>query len=295
MNPCLRLRNVPARLAAFIVVMIVVAPPLWAGGRPLEIQTEGPYVWGIIDDPDPTGRLRRGIPATDNARMILYVQGEDAASPSTLYTSLTPRPIAAWARESASGFDIVVSRYERGVWMTPEIVAGSPADELDPHLTQDPSDGSVHLVYWIDGESPVVVHQWAPADLSGWSAPELVSAPGEIALRPSACFHDGVLHVAYESHGPAEGGLPRLIVQATRVGLGFTSDVVAATYHAAPSWPQVHSRRGRMWVDWIDDSGEMAWRSARPDGGWEPVAREPFTTAEDRSLARGRIGLRAVE
>jgi len=295
MNPCLRFRPVLARLAAFIVVMIVVAPPLCAGGRSLEVQTEGPYVWGIIDDPDPTGRFRRRIPAADDERVILYEQGEAAASPSTLYTSLTPRPIAAWARESASGFDVVVSRYERGVWTSPEIVAGSPADELDPQLTQDPSDGSVHLVYWIDAESPVVVHQWAPADLSGWSAPELVSAPGEIALRPAACFHDGALRVAYESHGPGENGLPRLIVLATRVGPGFTTVVVATTHHSAPSWPQVHSRRGRMWVDWIDDSGEMTWRRSRPDGGWEPVAREPFTTVEDRSFARGRIGLRAVD
>jgi hypothetical protein len=39
----------------------------------------------------------------------------------------------------------------------------------------------------------------------------------------------------------------------------------------------------------------MAWRRDLPDGGWGPVALEPFESTDDRELARGRIGLRATE
>ena len=289
MNPSLRLRSALTPLAAFLVAITAGGSPLCADGSSFEIQSGSPLT-SVVDDPDPTPKRR---PVTDHERVVLY--GQIEGTPSTLYTPLTRRPVAAWARKSATGFDVVVSRYHRGVWSAPVAVAASAADERDPQLVQDPGDGSVHLVYWIDGDAPVVVHQWAPADLSRWSAPELVSAPVERAVRPAACFHDGALRVAYESLGPAGGGDSRMIVLATRVGPGFTSEVVATTAHPAPSWPQVHSRGGRMWVDWIDAGGQMTWRAGRPDGGWEPLGREPFTNVQDRELARGRIGRRAAE
>ena len=296
MNPSLRLRAGKARPAALLVLAaFALALPLHARSRSLEIQAEPPYVLSIIDDPDPTGRLRRRPVLTGDERPVSNRPADPSGASSALYTTAMPAPIAVWSRDAGTGFDIVLSRFVRGIWTRPETLADSPADELDPRLTVDPDDGSVHLVYWVDRTEPFVVHRSAPADLSSWSAPRVVSAPGEDARRPSACFDRGVLRVAYESHGPREDGTPRLIVAATMSELGILRQVVATSLHPFPAWPRLHAADGRVWVDWIDGAGRLAWRRERPDASWEPVEVEPFDGREDRELARGRVGLRARE
>jgi len=297
MNPSLPLRNALTRWSALIALAAIVAPnPLHARERSVEIESEDPYVLSIIDDPDPTGRLRRRILYTGEQGIIIpFGQVEFASVPSVLFTVRMATPIAAWSRDSGSGFDIVASRLVRGVWAPPTSVSSWPADELDPQLTEDPADGSVHLVYWVDGAEPFVVHRSAPADLSAWSEPEVVSAPAERSSRPAATFAGGALRVVYESYGVAEDTTTRMIVLASRTEVGFTHEVVATTDFPSPSWPRVHDAGDRLWVEWIDAAGQMAWRRGRAGGGFEPVALEPFEGKEGPALARGRIRQHATD
>jgi len=298
MNPSLPLRNALTRWAALLALAAIFAPnPLHARERFVEIQSEDPYVLSIIDDPDPTGRLRRRVLQTGEQRVMLPC-GEVAlaSAPSVLFSAGMAAPIAVWSRDAGSGFDIVASRLVRGAWTPPRVVSAWPADELDPQLAQDPVDGSVHLVYWVDGAEPFVVHRRAPADLSVWSEPEVVSAPGERARRPAASFAGGSLRVVYESYGVAEDATPRLIVLASRGELGFAREVVATADVPSPSWPRVHAAEGRLWVDWIDAPGQMAWRRALAGGGWAPVSLESFDDGQEGSdLARGRIRRHATD
>ena len=280
-------------------LLFTVALPLQAEIGAVDIQSTGPYVLSIIDDPDPTGAAwRRYTPLSSVSRIVLNEQGEanGDGDPAVLYNTVTRTPVVAWARNSAEGFDIVLSHFVDGTWSEPSVLAGSTADELDPYLALDETNGAVHLLYWVNDASPRGVHRQAPADLSSWSDPQIVSAPAEIAARPSATIASGVLRVAYESHNGSLGGTPKLIVLATDSGSGFTSQSLGSSYHAAPNWPQIHSRPGRVWAEWVDDVGEMNWTREDTGGGWDPPQIEPYTCTEERDyFVRGRIRSRASE
>ncbi len=229
---------------------------------------------------------------------MLNEQGEANGDgyPSAIYNTFTRTSIVAWAKNSPGGFDVVLSVFADGQWTIPIALADSPADELDPFLTINPLDGSVHMVYWVDDGFPRVMHRTAPADLSSWSEPVPVSQPAEIALRPAAVVHDGALRVVYEEHSGALGGTPRQIVVATEGQSGFASQVVAITNHPGENRPEVHSRIGRLWVEWIDSEGEMSWIRELPGGGWDSPEYELFSNVEERDyFVRGRIKARALE
>jgi len=250
----------------------------------------------IVDDPEPSGIAWQRYYSDDPGRVVLNDQGvtNGDGAPSMILRSTLP--VVAWARNSPAGYDVVVSRFTGSSWTTPEILAGSPADELDPALVLDPSDGSIHLLYWILDGTPRVMHRQAPADLSSWSAPVVVSEPGEIACRPSGAIRDGVLHIVYEVHGLGYGTTPRQIIHATQDGTEFATEVVATTQHDGDNWPQVHSARGKLWVDWIDTHCDMGWTLQQPGGGWDPIQTELYETPEQRDYrVRRQVRILALQ
>jgi hypothetical protein len=258
-----------------------------------------PHVVGIIvDGPDPTSRVWQRYSADSDTRSVLNDQGEanGDGKPAVLFNTFTDQSMVAWSRNSPEGFDVVLSVFTAGTWTDPIVLAGSSEDELDPHLTMNPADGSVHLVYWVDDAQPRVMHREAPADLSVWTPAQQVSLVGEIAVRPAAAFHDGSLRVVYESHWTDIESTPRQIVLATRDGGGFTTEAVATTHFSEPNWPEVHSSVGHLWVDWIDDSSQMYWRRQQADASWGTFRSELFQNAEERDyLVRGKIKGLAIE
>ena len=265
-----------------------------------DLQVNGPIVVGIIvDEHDPVGLWGRQS-ALSAPRQLLNEQGgaNGDGKPTLLYNTVSRLPIVAWSRNSPSGFDLVVSRFQAGVWTTPEVVSGLAADELDPFLLQDPTDGSVHLFYWIHDANPRVLHRVAPADLSSWSAPTVISAPGEIASRPSALFANGMLEVVYESHGGGFGAFPRHIVHASgTIGSGFSYFVLTNTYEGLPNWPRPHRTGQQFWVEWIDSEGVMTWTQKDPvSGAGGPFEAEPFAGFEEEEYhVRGKVRHRVLE
>lgn len=257
------------------------------------------YVLGIIEDIDPVPSVWRTFAAEQPGRKILNPEGEQNGDgpPSILFNAQFNLAIAVWAKNLPGGYDVVMSRYANGAWSAPQVLAGSPANERDPVLALDPSDGSVHLLYWIDDATPRVMYMLSPADLSSWSAPLLVSGQGEVACRPSAMFHDGLLRVAYEVHDLGYGMTPRQIVFATYDGqIPFLTENLAVTSYAGANRPEVHSAGGKLWVDWIDSEGEMGWTRQQPSGSWTPVAVESFGTIEQREYhVRGAIKFQATQ
>ncbi len=255
----------------------------------------GLYLMQITDDPDPI--LWSQLYPTGANHFALNPQGDSNGDgpPALLLHPITNLPVVAWARNSATGFDIVISRFVNGSWSEPEVVAGGPEDEADPVLVAAP-DGGVHLFYWVTAPTPRVMYRHAPADLSSWSEPVQVSAEGEAACRPWAEFHGGVLRVIYEVHQLGFGQAPREVVLARKEEGGFVPEVIAVTNNADPVWPRVHSHAGRIWVDWIDANGEMAWTRQDGQGHWETVRYEPFSGSIDREfLVRAAIRVRAVQ
>jgi len=291
------------RAAGGVLLMALVSATCPTGARAEVGVAGGGASWNkiyilrsLVDDPDPVGISWVRYHADSPSRVVLNDGGSDNGdgAPSIL---LTPAgiPLVAWSRSSAQGFDVVVSRFDGGAWGAPEIVAGSGLDELDPVLFADPSDGSVHVVYWIDDATPRVMHRQTPADLAAWNGPTQVSPPDEPACRPTGVVHAGVPRIVYETHDYGIGATPRQIVVATRAGTEFVSEMLAVTLHAEANWPQAHVAGGRVWIDWIDGTGTMAW-SRLEAGSWSPVQTEGFSGAEDREFhVRGRIRRLALD
>lgn len=253
-----------------------------------------PYATAITDDAEPVVGIWMRISPLGGNRVLLNETGDanGDGAPSIAVDPQTRMPIVAWSRNDAGDLDIVVSRFDPnlGDWTTPQVVAGSSEIEKDPTLVIDPADGTLHVVYWIDDATPRVLHRQAPADLSAWSAAEEVSRPGEIGLRPCAVFHAGSLMVVYEAHPYGIGQTPRQIVVGARQPDGtWLAETLATTYHGDPNRPKLHSGLGKLWVEWIDAAGEMAW-SRQESVGWSALDMEPFGSVEDREFnARTRV------
>jgi hypothetical protein len=85
-------------------------------------------------------------------------------------------------------------------------------------------------------------------------------------------------------------------VLATRDGATFSSEILTTTFHEGPSWPRVHGVGGRLWVDWVDSTGEMTWKRQLGGQPWEPTQVESYGTAEERDFhVRGVVRRRALE
>jgi hypothetical protein len=249
----------------------------------------GPYeIQAIIEDGDPVGAAWRPYSTSGGGRFILNAEGEanEDGRPSSLFSIVSGLPMVAWARNSAGGYDVVISHFAAGAWSQPTVLAedATVSEAADPHIAVNPADGSVYVLYWTNDASPTVMYRKAPADLSSWSTPVQVSNPGDVAVRPTGVFHQGVLHVAYENHTSQLGGTPRQIVHAWEDDSSFISEVISVTGHEGSNRPEVHSSGAVIWIDWLDSEGEMTWTRKEGSGGWDPVEIEPFTTTEERDF-----------
>jgi hypothetical protein len=155
------------------------------------------------------------------------------------------------------------------------------------------------LFYWVDTPTPEVLYTHAPADLSNWSSPVLVSQANQPACRPAGAFYGGVLRVAYEVHDFGFGNSPRQIVIARQDGAAFTPEIVALTNNLGAVRPEIHSQSGKVWIDWVDaetsGSGEVAWTCIDSQGQWQPLQYEPFANVEQRDyLVRGAVRMKAL-
>jgi hypothetical protein len=257
----------------------------------------GPFIVGIIDTNDPIGGMV-WVPysTTGGTRVLLnqdgYANGD--GRPSLARNPVSDLPVVTWGKYTGTGYDIVESHFENGGWTTPAVIAAGVTVTLDPEpfVALDRQTGAVHIVYFTNDGAPSVMHVEAPADLSSWTTPALVSQVAEYGLRPSAVVHQGTLRVAYEVHGSSVGSIPRQIVVATSDGAGgFSHETVTSTHFGDPNRPQLHVGTGdTLWVDWVDDDDMMAWSEWHPASSWSAVQLESFADPGDRAFhVRSRI------
>jgi hypothetical protein len=273
---------------------------VWSPGAP-STKLVGYKMQAIGDDPDPVDTLVwRPFSPPASGRVVLNPGGEanGDGAPSLLMDATSSLLVAAWSRNSVAGFDIVTSQFVDGAWTTPQVIVAGATNDLDPQLVQDAA-GVIHLFYWADGASPQVFDTQT-ADLSSWSTPQLVSQPGEIAVRPAAAVYQGVLRVAYEVHDFGYGNSPREVVLSRFDGAAFVTEVVAMTNNLGTVSPQVHAHSGHLWVDWIDaqnaGAGEVAWTRLDAQGHWEPIHYAPFASAVERDyFVRGGVRMQAIQ
>ena len=292
------------RILTCLIFLLLSAPPVPAevGSTIPDGGTSGMadiYILSqILEDPDPVTRVWRQFNPNGPNRSVLNPEGEINGDgiPSVLVTSTPHIPLVAWSRNSVQGFDVVLSRFESGAWTTPEVLAGSLDDELDPALVLDPDTGDVHLFYWVDGSTPKVMHRKADPALVSWTAAVQVSDPAEASCRPAGVFHDGVLRVVYEVHDYGFNQTPRQVVLSRWDGAAWIPEVMAISSYDDRMDPRVHSHNGTLWIDWIDDVGEAAWTRWSPTAGWDPLQYEPFSDPVEREFhVRGAIRMLAMQ
>ncbi len=271
---------VPLGVRAEVLVVAISASPASANG----------YIFaGIYDGPDPVPHFWSRYSNNPNL-IVLNPEGTtNGDGPPSMLGNPSGLNIVAWAKNSSTGYDVVYSRFANGAWSAPEVLAGSPVDEQDPFLLQGP-DGAIHLFYWEAGTALRVMYKKASPDLSSWTPPVQISEEGLPACRPAAVFHQGVLYVTYEVHDYGYGQTPRQVIVARQDGDAFVREVLAITHNADPIWPQIHSRNGRLWVDWIDAPGQMVWTRKDDGGAWMPIQPEPYgSTLQREFFVRGTI------
>lgn len=252
---------------------------------------------GIVVDPDPINGDWGSHGPGNPSKFVLNPDGDANGDgrPSAAFAPGSSLPSVVWAKNTPSGFDVVISRFDGTAWSAAAPVSDDAVDELDPKLVIDPTDGSHHVVYWIDDAAPRVLYRWAPADLSFWSAPVQVSQLTEIAVRPSSAIFDGQLHVTYELHSGGFGLAPRQIAVAVWDGANFDSEIVATTQHGGANWPTLHSVPTRLWVEWIDSGSEVAWTRREPAAPWEAIATVEFESEVELFHAPGAVRSLALE
>ena len=287
--------RIPTHLQRVVVsaAALMLSIGAWAEVSVIDPGT-GPKLPGILEAIEDTVNPFEYVWKRYRYRTEVHVLNEegfdnDDGPPSIAIHPITGIPIVAWARNSPTGYDIVLSSYDAG-WTSQTVVAASSLDELDPSLVIDSTTGDVHLFWWVNDVTPTVMHSVAPQDLSSWSVPNVVSSPSEASLRPFGAMHNGSLYVAYEVHDYGYGATPRQIVLSQDVEGTFIPQVVTISNYEGAISAQVHSSNGKLWVDWIDSDQEAAWSRMGSGGQWEPVQTMPYADEmELRYHVRGAI------
>lgn len=255
-----------------------------------------PIVSSIIEGSDPVGAWTRTLNSVNYVHLNENGDTNNDGLPSILFDPATGRTIVAWSFNNGTDYDVVVSVFDGGAWSTQLTLAGGPLNQLDPQLAIDPGTGDLHVVYWEDGSDERVLHRQSDSAGQVWSSATTVSQNGDVAVRPAIVFYQGQQVVAYESHNFGIEGLPKQIIVATKTGASYSYEVLESTQRGGSNKIEIHTRYGRLWVDWVDDDGRLGWKRRSGSGNWEPTQFESFSDGVDLEYnVRPRVRLQAIE
>ena len=241
----------------------------------------------IVDDPDPVGlwkQYRYNIPP----EYILNPGGDDREDgvPHVVYTA-SAWPVAAWSWETGSDGDIAYAEWNGSAWSPTEFLTEGFEDELDPHVTLEP-DGTVHVVWWVDGPTEEVWMRTRPAGGSVWNPPIHVTDGPE-----TGPIGAGGNREEMENHGTdwhRRFKLMRERIEAMQAI--WTQDEASyagefTNFEAIWSWPKpVQKPHPPIFVGG-DGAGTLA-RVLRYGDGWIPMLAERGEIELEPKLARMR-------
>ena len=279
---------------------------LWVGGNAaraeVSVGMEGSATSFLLatggDDPTPYpwGRVRLDAPLT-------WLLEPDASAAENGAVDFAFDPVAGrhevvWARFDGNDFEIVRSYWDGSAWSPAEQVTDNSVDDLDPALSFT-STGKRMITWWREGADRQIWFREKSAGAS-WTGEQVVTTLPETGSHPAvAAFGDGA-RIVYQTPG-ASGTEISIASQDT----GWSSTLIAQTPYEGPAGDgvihaRIHSRTGRLWVDWIDGLGRMAYSVYDDETGswsapkienysWDPGMGETEYWA--REGARVRIAL----
>ena len=288
------------RFTLVVLALLVLGTP--PARSEVSIGEEGPtsnflYAAGG-DDPTayPWGRVRRhaasGLFLQPDADQALNGPMDFAINPST------HRPEVVWSRFDGNDFEIALSRWDGTAWSDPEFLTDNTVDDLDPAIAFTHTGSA--LVSWWREEGERQVWFLEKAEGTDWSEEDRVTVLPQTGSLPAVAASASGTRVAFQ----APGGTGTEIVVSNRE-TGWSRVVVGETAYQGPGgdgclYARLHSRDGRLWVDWIDGPGEMGYSVYDPQtDSWSAPAYESYSWNPEvgeseyweRERARARIAL----
>ena len=109
-------------------------------------------------------------------------------------------PFVVWSHFNGLDFDLVWSRWEGRGWSKVGTIVSGPSDAVDPAVAIS-ADGRPCAVWLSRGTGGATV-QMSLFLVSTWSAPIVISDPGDDAMSPSiAWLSDGRIQIDYDTIG----------------------------------------------------------------------------------------------
>jgi hypothetical protein len=206
---------------------------------------------GITDGVDPIPQVWHSFRSVPNA-WILNPSGELRGDgwPDVAFRRGSGLPVAVWAYNRGQTYDIAISTWQGDGWRPIEFITNTAANEIDPRVFVR-NDGTIDVVWWVDGPSPRVELTTRPSNGDLWEPVRRISDVGEPGRRPSVAFFNEALWVAYERDATESLFNTNEVAVRRNNGDGtFVLEFIAETQYDGPVRPVLHVRNCRFWMDW---------------------------------------------
>lgn len=260
----------PVRLRGLLTTLLVVGlmTSITSLQAEVAVEFESTIVMAITDGPDPISRIWRPTNRAPEDKVLNPLGHSRGDGRPDLAYKDSGNPLAVWAYNNGTDYDIAFSEWRNGSWSPTEFLTSSTANERDPriHLA---ADGTVHIVWWVDAASPLVMYVSRDAISGSWGIERQVNPVGDPARRPSVVVHAGATHVAYERRASDDelGDPAELVIGRLDDTVRFAIDVALVTRRTGIVDPVLHVANGRLWVDWKHSQTQLG-RLVENDRQW---------------------------
>jgi hypothetical protein len=168
-------------------------------------------------------------------------------------------PVVVWAFNRQTHYDIAISFWQGNAWGPIEFLTDTPENEVDPRVFVE-DDGTVHVVWWVDGPDSRVELKSRYNDTELWQTPQQVTTLNEPGRRPSVAVFDDSVWVAYERNATESPfNVNEVAVRSLIGGDTFALEYVADTEWQAAVDPILHVRNRTFWMDWRYSETQFAY------------------------------------
>ncbi len=184
---------------------------------------------------------------------------------------------------------------------SPQQLTRSQVGDNEPKLCINDETGDTYVMWWRAGSIPSVLVRIRSHATEEWSDEITLSAPNEEARSPACGFSNGRLFFGYEATN--ETGMNSILV-----GGGDTDcpnsdpqcngcpgpNCIALSFaqkkRPLPWRLHFHTEEEKLWADWIQSPGFLAWREYR-QGKWTEIH---FVTIEGDDVVAAREDARKM-
>jgi hypothetical protein len=231
----------------------------------------------IIEGPDPIGA------ASDCDKDKDSRDKRENSNPQVGHDRVSGNPFIVWTVENAGDHDVAYREWIDDDWGRTEFLTATLEDERDPAIWAA-ADGSIHVAWWSPGAGVEISRRDRQTGI--WSLARSISADG---ARPAITRVDDAAIVAYER--VARDGGQQIVVATESAAGGFDERVVAVVAATRAARLQFHQADGRLWLDWKQGDGRLAF-SERLVSGWSPVRTTEIAESTWEGEQQARVDAR---